>query len=917
MQQQIGLFDAPPAPVYSAFTPGKVKTPRPYQRAGETAVWKELEVHRSTVFVMPTGCGKCLGRGTLVLKSDGSQIPVEEVVRGDTLQGPDGSLRNVLSVNRGTGPLFKITPKKGDPWVCNDVHMLTLVETESGKVVDIPLDEYLRKSKWWKHIHKLFRAPASFHHLDKSSGLLRPTLSHELPIEPYFLGLVLGDGHVHNTSVSVCKPDKEVEYECRRQAVFWGLDVRVDAAGTTSPAYHLVIPKGQRGGRYSRNPLGLALQNLGLDGDPIGKHVPEVYKTASLGCRLQILAGMLDSDGSLSRKGFDWISISEKLANDIVFISRSVGLAAYMRPCVKSCQTGASGTYYRVSISGNTDMIPTRIPRKKAPPRSQKKDALRTGFSVEPIGDGEYFGFTLDEDGRFLLGDFTVTHNTYTFVQLAIGWLTRHKALSDRVLVLANRDELISQGRDALRDGTGEKVGLEQNVFYAHDERIVVASVQTLCQPDRLARWAPGHFGLIICDECDQAICETWDRILNHFADAKVVGCTATPDRTDGKALAKLFDSTAYVYDIEDAIRDKWLCPYTYEVIQIQNIDLSLVRTSGSDFNQEELDAVMVEEALWGIATETLKRAGDRRTLGFTTSADKSVRLAEICNTLRPGCAGAVSYKTDMDERRDILKRHKRDGFQFLWNMGIVSRGYDDPGIRCISMARPTKSRNLMAQMIGRGLRICEGKDGLTVLEFTGNHGRHELACPMDILSGRAADHVVAEAKRKIQEKPGLSTLEALDEARAEDEKRKELARLARSRVQVQVSATSYRYSPLDLLRVKRDAVDEWEDVYGGKTATDKQVAYLRKMKVPIEPNLTCRQARKLQQKLVMRAQYGWASYGQIETLKKYEIDAASLKRHQASKLLDAIAGKGWRKLEPDEYNRIMQRDRIPGEDDA
>lgn len=513
----------------------------------------------------------------------------------------------------------------------------------------------------------------------------------------------------------------------------------------------------------------------------------------------------------------------------------------------------------------------------------------------------------------------TASGKTFCYVMLANEWREHHGKLSERVLVLANRDELLDQGRDALRDGTGEKVGLEQNVCFAHDERVVVGSVQTMYQADRLSRWAPDHFGLIICDEADLSICDTWDRVLNRFPGAKVVGCTATPDRADGKALGKRFESTAYVYDIVDAIRDKYLCPYTYEVISISGIDLSLVRSDGNDLNQEDLDSIMVEEALWAIAKETLERAGDRRTLGFTTSADKAERLAQICNQMRPGCAASVSYRTPTDERREVLKRHKRDGFQFLWNMGIVSRGYNDPGIRCLAMARPTKSRNLFAQMVGRGLRTIEDDPAKTclILEFTGNHERHDLACSMDILSGREKDHVVADAKRRVKEKPGLSALDALDQAKLADERLKEAARLARLRslAQVSVTSTSYRYSPLELLHVPKDAVDEWEEVYGGKTATEKQLAYLRRAKVPIEPNLTCRQARKLQQKLVMRAAHGWASYGQIEALAKFEIDAASLRRHQASRLLDAIAAKGWRKLEHDEYNRILCRDRIPGEE--
>lgn len=510
----------------------------------------------------------------------------------------------------------------------------------------------------------------------------------------------------------------------------------------------------------------------------------------------------------------------------------------------------------------------------------------------------------------------TGTGKTLVFTSLAEHWPAKKPpGLSDRVLILANRDELISQGRDALVDNTEEEIGLEQNVFFAGSERIVVASIQSICMPDRLARFAPDHFGLVICDEADLSITPSWDRVLDHFPNAKIVGCTATPDRADGIALKRRYDSWSYVYEIHDAIKDGWLCPYTYEVVKINSIDLSLCRDAGGDFNQDDLDAVMVEKALWGIAKETLERSGSRRTLGFTTSADKAVRLAEICNQMRPGCAEAVSYRTPIDERRDILSRHRTGAFQYLWNMGIVSRGYNDPDIQCISMARPTKSRNLMTQMVGRGLRPkSTPPNDLCVIEFTGNHGRHKLACALDILGGRYPDHVVEAARKRIEAEPGLHANEALEAEAIADEKRKEEVR--RSRVTVNVSASSYRYSPLDLLHVKRDAIDEWEEVYGGKSATPKQVAYLQRSRIPIPANLTCRQAKKLQGSLFMRRQLGLASFGQVEKLAKFGVSALNIKFETASRVLDAIASKGWRALTQAEYDGAVHRTREPGEDD-
>jgi hypothetical protein len=345
-------------------------------------------------------------------------------------------------------------------------------------------------------------------------------------------------------------------------------------------------------------------------------------------------------------------------------------------------------------------------------------------------------------------------------------------------------------------------------------------------------------------------------------------------------------------------------------VVRIQDIDISAVRDSGKDLNQEELDAAMVEKALYGIAKETLERSGDRRTLGFTTSVDKAVRLAEISNQLRPGCARAVSHETPLDERRAILRGHQMGDYQYLWNMGIVSRGYDDPEISCIAQGRPTKSRNLFAQMIGRGLRPKPSSEdslgNLLVLEFTGNHGRHELACSMDILAGRYTDDVVKRAKRLVEQKP-MPAQEALALANAEAEafRLKELAR--RARLQVEVQSSSYQYNPFDLLHLKKDSVDEWEDQFGGASASPKQIAYLRKTGLDIPENLTARQAKKLQGACWVRRQKGLASPKQVRVLTKHGIPGINISFAHASEMIgDIIAGRRPR----------GQRDRIPGEDD-
>jgi len=142
------------------------------------------------------------------------------------------------------------------------------------------------------------------------------------------------------------------------------------------------------------------------------KHIPQEYLANSRRNRLQLLAGLLDTDGYFHNGCFDFTNKSKQLACDTVRLARSLGFAATLSKCRKASQHGTWGTYYRASISGDVSEIPCKLKRKQAPPRQQTKNVLHYGISVEPIGKGDYYGFEVDGDRLFLLGDYTVVHNT-------------------------------------------------------------------------------------------------------------------------------------------------------------------------------------------------------------------------------------------------------------------------------------------------------------------------------------------------------------------------------------------------------------------------------------------------------------------------------------------------------------------------
>jgi hypothetical protein len=360
------------------------------------------------------GSGKCLQRGTLVMRHDGTLVPVEDVQVGDQLMGPDSQPRNVLSTTTGRGELYRVTPTKGEPWVCNDAHVLTLVRSHSDKVVDVPIQEYATKaaaSKSYRLEHLLFTTAIDF-----------PPRAEPLPIDPYFLGVWYGDGTKDLASVSVCKPDPEIEALMHETAAAWSLTVKSHPNSSGCPTHNITCGSMRGMPRPNRNPLLTTLRTI----VGAGTHFPHEYLTASREDRAKFLAGLLDTDGYLGTGCFEIIQKQRGFADGICFLARSLGLRATMS--VKRVP-GYDCPYWRVNLSGEMSWLPMRIPRKKPAPRRQVKDATRTGLTVEPIGVGDYAGFTLDGDHRFLLGDFTVTHNSSALQLLQLTLLGHKKPL--------------------------------------------------------------------------------------------------------------------------------------------------------------------------------------------------------------------------------------------------------------------------------------------------------------------------------------------------------------------------------------------------------------------------------------------------------------------------------------------------------
>ena len=492
----------------------------------------------------------------------------------------------------------------------------------------------------------------------------------------------------------------------------------------------------------------------------------------------------------------------------------------------------------------------------------------------------------------------------------------------DQILFLAHRDEILSQSRDRFSGDTGEVVGLDQAQFFGGDERIVVGSMATISKPTRLERFPPNRFNLVIVDEAHHSSAVSYRRVIDYFVDSKLLGLTGTPDRADEKPMSAVFEDF-FVYDIEDAMNDGVLCDMMIFPCYIHGLDLSSVKaTSSGDLDKEQLSAVVEsEEVLLGYADVMLREAGQRKTVAFLPSVDSARHLAKILHRHRHGCARSVDGKTETELRRSTLADHQAGAFQFLTNCGIVTEGYNDETIACIAMGRPTKSRALNAQMVGRGLRKKRSGsfDNLLVIEFTGNAEKHKLSTPLDVLGGHHDDETKELAQKFIEETPGgMSAKKALDKAAAQMERERREAEEAAQRAAVIAHAIYTKggaINPFGVFHMDVQREIETAMRFGGKLISTKQINFLKWKGVPVPPGCNSKLAQRLIGTVFAREKRGLASFRDLQQLQQYGINEVNISASRARETLNSIKRNGGKPLPFDKLDSILHRQHQPGED--
>ena len=462
----------------------------------------------------------------------------------------------------------------------------------------------------------------------------------------------------------------------------------------------------------------------------------------------------------------------------------------------------------------------------------------------------------------------------------------------ERVLILAHRGELLDQAADKLWKSVrlGSAVEKAEQTSLHSLYRVTVGSVQTMQRDKRLAQFPPDYFGTIIIDEAHHSITDGYQRVLQHFPDAKVLGVTATPDRGDMRNLGEVFDSLAYEYKLTQAIKDGYLCRIMAQTIPL-NLDISTVGMSGGDFAVQGLGSAL-DPYLAQIAAEMAKVCKDRKTVVFLPLIKTSQKFRDILNAHG---FRAAEVNGQSDDRAQVLADFEAGKYNVLCNSMLLTEGWDCPSVDCVVVLRPTKVRSLYSQMVGRGTRLYPGKKELLLLDFLWMTERHELCRPADLI---CENHEVAEKMTENLAASGQpEDIEAAEQqasedvvAQREEALAKQLAEMKRRKRKL-VDPLQYEMS------IQAEDLTNYTPAFGweAQPPTAKQQSALEKLGILPDEIDSAGKAQLLLDRLGKRRDEGLTTPKQIRFLESKGFrHVGTWQFADAKRMIDRIASNGW-----------------------
>lgn len=474
--------------------------------------------------------GKCQGINTPILMYDCSIKMIQDIIEGDLLMGVDGTPRIANGITSGFGDMYKVIPLKGESFTCNADHLLSLkssfVDNKKytfNSVTNISIRDYLASNNRFKAKMKLWRTGIEF----KEVSYI---------FDPYLIGIYLGDGtKKSNCRITINDDSPEILGYLEKWCIDNGYDIGYSAKSKGCSIYNIIYPK-----KYRDNPFGFYVKTHCLT-NKNERNIPFEYLINSRKNRLALLAGLIDTDGHLCNSvGYEIVCKDEHFADQVVFLCRSLGFACYKKEKIATIkEINFIGIYYKLYISGDTYLIPCKVKYKKASFRSSNKNVLKVGFKVEYIGKDYYYGFNLDKDHLYLMGDFTVTHNTILTIYMA-------HLFNLKTLFIMDNKKIVEQWTDEILQHTDLKkadIGLiKGDKFDVEDKTIIISTPQTLSSKFKndkdnfYPKMRDVGIGLVAYDECHK-IANVWASGLMLINTPNLIGLSATPFHEKEKAI--------------------------------------------------------------------------------------------------------------------------------------------------------------------------------------------------------------------------------------------------------------------------------------------------------------------------------------------------------------------------------------------
>lgn len=702
---------------------------RPYQKEAVDAGLKFLTGRSKKPGIIVAPCG-CHAKGYGILMYDGTIKKVEDIVVGDRVMGDDGTPRTVLELHNGIDDMYEIRPLKGKPFIVNKGHIMSMYRLKDKRkdgpsIEEASIGEYIKFAPYHKTILKL-RRPNGFDFEESKKNM---------PLDPYFLGLCLGDGSI-TSSLSITTQRQEIVEYLYSFAKQYNMYIRVaEKKGTNNKSKSYFLSKGcGRGG----NPIINAIKDIGLYNRKSGdKFIPIQYLTSNKENRYKLLAGFLDTDAyyNKSGKGYEYCSKSETMMKQFVLLCRSLGLlcSGY------SCKLVDGVKYYRTGIYGNLENIPVRVGIRKGANRIINKNPYVVGFKVEYVGKGEYYGFTTDGNHLYLDEQCFIHHNS------------GKSLIISKIAHEINRPTLVLQpSKEILEQNYAKAVSFgSKPTIYSASCGIKELSAMTYATLKSIkkdvARLKDIGIDTLLVDECHSGYSpeegSEFMEFMNGFPEAKVLGFTATPCRLrtyssmlEGnysklnmltKDEHNFFKKIVHVTQIQELTSQGFWCPLKYERWSFDESALML-NSTGAEYTNESIKESIVRNGLNNsIYKRLLQLMNERKAiLVCMDSIESCNRISEFMNARMGAITGVVTSLTTKKKREQIISDFKEGKLKVVFNYSTLATGFDFPELDCVMFGRPTFSYSTYYQILGRAVRIHPDKKEALIVDCCDNMRR-------------------------------------------------------------------------------------------------------------------------------------------------------------------------------------------------